>query len=630
MTPKDRVVAYMQSGIKKQPFRTDSIVPNPQHLSSGSTLNQDSPSWVGKLEYNRTFGNRGFLEMRAGEFGYNFALIGNGTEPRREDNTTLQVTGGGRDWLLERRRKQAHGAYTFFVDDKLGGNHQFKVGGEVQHETGVTYWNSYYADNVVQLFNNNAASSVRLGLPVASQNGLRNYRAFLNDSFTRGRLTLNLGVRYDRYRVFLPEQERGASRFSPDARTFEAVDNVKTFNHFVPRLGVIYDLTGNGKTVLKANYGRYFFNPGVNLADAVNPNTSTQYTQYAWTDRNNDRRWQSGEEGAVQQQLGGTANVAIDPNLKNSHTDELSAWVERDVAGVGVRLGYVWKMDRDGYQQSNANRPFAAYNASITVVDPGPDGSPGTADDRNVSMMNLDPAALAVGTRNLVANPAGFEADYKSVELAVNKPFSNKYSVVASFLYTRADEFGTSYNGSGAGANGGTLPTLFSSFAAIPPSGFPVSPNDSGMRAEYSVWNFKAFGTYEPAWGLRITPVVKIQPGYPYGRVFNATATSGAGGGAGTNYGTQPLYAEPLTTHRFDTVKQVDLRAEKGFGLSQRVRLSLIFDVYNVFNANPVLNLRATTGRLTISETGANIPTFQTPITILPPRIARLSARLEF
>ena len=90
----------------------------------------------------------------------------------------------------------------------------------MQHETGRTRWNSYYADNVVQLFNNGAAASVRLGLPVDFWNGLRNYGLFVNDSYRRDKLTVNLGLRYDRYRVFLPEQERPASRFSVEARSF--------------------------------------------------------------------------------------------------------------------------------------------------------------------------------------------------------------------------------------------------------------------------------------------------------------------------------------------------------------------------------------------------------------------------
>ena len=631
MTQRDKFIAYLQYGTKFQPFRTDAIVNGPQHLTKDSTLNQESPSWVGKLEYNRTFGNRGFLEVRAGEFGYNFSLVGNGNDPRREDRTTLIVTGGGRDWELDRRRRQLHGAYTFYVDQAMGGNHQFKVGGEIQNETGRTRWKQYYSDNVVQLFNNGAPLSVRLGLPVDSWNGLRNYGLFVTDSYTRHRLTLNLGARYDRYRVFLPEQDRPASRFSPQAAHFDAVDNVKTFNHVAPRIGVVYNVTGEGKTVLKANYGRYYFNPGVTLADSVNPNTSTQYCEYNWTDRNGDRLWEAGEEGTLTSTgcQGGTASVSLDPNLKNSRTDELSTWIEQELPGqIGARVGFVWKMDRDGYQQENRNRPLSAYNVPITVVDPGPDGTRGTADDSTVSMMNLNPANLSLPVANYVYNPPGFDANYRSIEVAANKSFSHRWSMVGSFLYTWTDEYGSNYFNTGSAGIGGQNPSLFSGFALQ--TGFPITDADRNTRNKFGTWTLKAFGTWEPAWGLRLTPLFRAQQGYPAGRVFTASSTSGAPGSAGVNYGNQPLHGEPITAHRLQTYKQLDFRAEKRFTVTGRAKLGVIVDVYNVFNANTELNIRSTTGRLVISETGANIPTFLTPVTILPPRIVRLSARLEW
>lgn len=621
MTSKDKLIGYLQYGIKKQPFRTDSVVGGPQHLTSASTLNQDSPSWVGKLEYNRTLGDHGFLELRAGEFGYNFGLVGNSNEPRREDTATLQVTGGGRDWELDRRRKQVHGAYTFYADNKLGGNHQFKLGGEIQKETGRTRWKAYYANNVVQLFNNGNAQSVRLGLPVDSWNGLRNYGLFLNDSYKVRKLTLNLGVRYDRYRVFLPEQERPASRFSAQAATFAAVDNIKTFNHVVPRVGVIYDLQGNGKTVLKANYGRYYFNPGVNLADSVNPNTSTQYTQYAWTDRNGDRLWQPGEEGAIQSQFGGTASVLIDPNLRNSYTDELSGWIERELGGnIGARVGFVWKMDRDGYQQENRNRPFSAWNIPATVTDIGPDGLPNTGDEKSVAAFGLNPANAALPTVNTVFNPDGFTADYKTVEVGATKRFSKKWSMVSSFAVTWTSEFGTNYFSTGAGSNVGSSGSLFGGFAGT--TARPITPNGLADKSEFTQWNFRIHGSYAPGWGVRLTPIFRAQQGYPYGRNFSATVTGVA----------QNFLAEPITSHRLETIKQLDLRAEKKFNLvsSGRVKLGVIFDLYNVFNANTVLNLNARNGRITISETGASVPSYLSPLTILPPRIARLSGRLEW
>jgi hypothetical protein len=619
MTSKDKLIGYLQYGTKFQPFRTDSVVTGPLHLTQQSTLNQQSPSWVGKLEYNRTIGNRGFFEVRAGEFGYNFGLKGNGDLPRREDRSTLSVTGGGRDWELLRRRKQMHGAFTFFVDNKLGGNHQFKVGGEVQHETGETIWRSYYADNVVQLFNNGAAQLVRLGLPVDSISGLRNYGLFVSDSYKVHRLTLNVGLRYDRYRPFLPAQDRPASRFSPEAAHFAAVDDVITFNHVVPRLGVIYDLQGNGKTVWKANYGRYYFNPGVTLADTVSPNPATQYTEYAWTDRNGDGLWERGEEGAINAQVGGASSITFDPNLKNSYTDELSTWMERELPGqIGARVGFVWKMDRNGYQQENRNRPLSAWTVPTTVTDPGPDGRANTGDERSVPALGLPAAVLALPVANYVYNIPGFEANYKSIEIGATRRFTRKWNMVASALFTNTDEYGTSYFGSGSGNNVGTSPSLFGGLAGN--TAFPITPNGKADRSKFWTWNFRIHGSYEPGWGVRLTPVFRAQQGYPYGRVFTATVT-----GISQNF-----MAEDLTAHRMQTLKQLDFRAEKQIRLTGRARLGVIFDLYNVFNANTELNINARTGTLTISETGAVIPTYNSVTTILPPRIARLSARLEW
>lgn len=619
MTPKDKFISYFQLGIKRQPYRTDANVGNPQHVTAGSTVAQDSPSWVGKLEYNRTIGNRSFLEVRAGEFGYNFGLVNNDqTGPRIEDTISLAVTGGGRDWLLKRRRKQAAGAFTSYVDNKLGGNHQLKVGGEVQHETGQTLWKQYYTNNVVMLTQNGAAFQVRLGSPVDSINGLRNYGLFLNDTYSRDRLTLNVGLRYDRYRVFRPKQERLASKFFT-ALSVPENPNVISFNHVVPRLGIIYDVQGSGKTLLKANFGRYYFNPGVNLADATNPNSSTQFCTFAWTDRNGDRLWQDGEQAATNSGCtGGTSSTAIDPNVTNAVTNEFSTWFEREVGGnVGVRAGFVYKMDRDGYQSENPNRPRSAWTVPTTVNDNGPDGRSGTADDRTgLPAFGLNPVNAALPTTTLVYNPAGYEANYKTIEVGVNKRFSKKWSLVASFMNTWTSEFGTNYFGTGSGGNYGASGSLFGGFANS--TGFPITPNGKTDKSEFTQWNFKLFGTYEPGWGLRLTPVFKSQQGFPYGRVFTGGAIS------------QNFLAESLTANRLETVRTFDIRADKGFKVTGRAKVSVQFDVFNVFNANIETNIRANTGTLTISETGVTIPTFNTPTTILPPRIARLSARLSW
>jgi outer membrane receptor protein involved in Fe transport len=98
---------------------------------------------------------------------------------------------------------------TFFVDNKLGGNHQFKVGGEAQKETGRDDL------EVVLRRQRRAASSttasanqVRLGHPTDSAQRATQLGLYLNDTYTVRKLTLNVGLRYDRYTPYLPEQDR--------------------------------------------------------------------------------------------------------------------------------------------------------------------------------------------------------------------------------------------------------------------------------------------------------------------------------------------------------------------------------------------------------------------------------------
>ena len=161
----------------------------------------------------------------------------------------------------------------------------------------------------------------------------------------------------------------------------------------------------------------------------------------------------------------------------------------------------------------------------------------------------LNPANAALPIVNRVFNPEGFIADYKSIDASLNKRFSKKWSMVASVIKTWTREFGTSYFGTGAGNNVGSSASLFGGLAGN--TAFPITPNGMQDRADFSTWNFKVSGTVEPGYGIRVTPVFKSQQGYPYGRVFAANA--------GTI--SQNFQAEPLTTSRLATVKQLDVVA---------------------------------------------------------------------
>ena len=98
--------------------------------------------------------------------------------------------------------------------------------------------------------------------------------AFATDTWTLGRTTINAGVRYDRYHAWLPEQRQLAATVGPvtvPAKQF-AETHFYTWNSFAPRIGVVYDLAGNGRSVIKGNYGLYWHNPGAVIGANANPN----------------------------------------------------------------------------------------------------------------------------------------------------------------------------------------------------------------------------------------------------------------------------------------------------------------------------------------------------------------------
>jgi len=195
-------------------------------------------------------------------------------------------------------------------------------------------------------------------------------------------------------------------------------------NLFAPRLGYVFDLGRTGKTVIKANYGFYWHNPGVGISQNANPNIANKSVTYSWNDQadcagciKGDKRWQPGEQGAnpTAQALQGA--IKLDPNIKSPYSHEASVWLERQVSNtMGVRTGFVYKTEDDVISDNyQLDRPIGAYTTPFTFVDIGVDGLRGTADDRNLTMYGVSSAAQAgFPTTRYVANLPEF-GRYKTV-----------------------------------------------------------------------------------------------------------------------------------------------------------------------------------------------------------------------
>ena len=395
----------------------------------------------------------------------------------------------------------------------------------------------------------------------------------------------------------------------PVGLDFTEVSHVKVFNHIVPRIGASYDLFGDGNTVLKGNWGRFYFNPGVNLADSVNPNTANQYFDYVWNDLNDDRIFQEGEQGALQTRFGGVANAAIDPDLENAYTDEASVFVERAVLrDLGVRVGYVYKKDKNGWQQVNILRPFSAYNAPVTVIDPGPDGDVTTTSDNSpFSFLNLaDPSN---GSSQLTSNIDGYEGTYKTIELSARKRFAQRWSMNASFSYTWTHEFGNNYANNRFG-------TAISNFAFF--GSFPSTPNEY-TENHFTNWLVKFSGTIDAGWDIFVTPALKMSSGTPYGRSFPVAGCSTTVVTNCSNYGPQLVLVEPLGTRRQDNIAILDMRIEKKIVFADRGRLGLFLDIYNALNADTLVNINWRSGG-----------SFEKATTVVGPRILKFGVKFDW
>jgi len=115
---------------------------------------------------------------------------------------------------------------------------------------------------------------------------------FAQDQWTLGKLTLQGALRYDRAWSWAPAEGNGTkatSQFNPQPISFERTVSVKGYNDITPRMGVAYDLFGNGKTALKANLGKYLQSAqvaGPYVANNPAQKIVTRVVARPWTDGN--------------------------------------------------------------------------------------------------------------------------------------------------------------------------------------------------------------------------------------------------------------------------------------------------------------------------------------------------------
>ena len=333
---RQKLIGYFQYTNKRQP---DYLFGSTTILKSDALPDSYFPVKVMKGEYNASIGSATFAEVRVGAYISDFTTKHKSTAPRIEDSGANTASGGVAGGKLTRSRPQINGSLSYFKDG-WGGSHTFKVGGEVMKDNLTDPFPGYgNPSNSVSMLNNSVPTQVDLYLgPNVSKSGLWTYAAYADDSFRiNQRVTLSLGLRLDRYVPLLPDQDGPTG-----TQHFNEVNPIIVWNNIGPRIGVSVDLLGDAKTVVKANYGTFWFYPSVNFGNGVNPNPSGWNVRYPWTDTNRNGFWDPGEENrsVVLSRRGGSAATAMDPDLQKLTSGRYpptsnARWRQTSVSGPG-------------------------------------------------------------------------------------------------------------------------------------------------------------------------------------------------------------------------------------------------------------------------------------------------------
>ncbi|MBI4472555.1 MAG: TonB-dependent receptor, partial [Acidobacteria bacterium] len=631
----NQLITYANARHKYQPYRGGDGN-NARTQVPDTTQIQDSWFHTWKGQWISTLTNRTTLDVSVNNFGYywrNSAHVPN--EPRIQDIGTSGASrgylqGGFRADLNNRRRWHENIIISHFTNWK--GAHNIKAGYALQ-------WEDYrgstlgYKDHVLYQFNNGVPDRIVVdNTPIQwRQNSLLQNYFYIQDKWTIGtRLTLNIGFRFDRYRNYLPEQVRESALGNPfnsanditgletfGNRRFEHRD-IATFNNPVPRFAMVYDVFGNGRTALKASYGRFSNNPAEGLSSQAQDNAIRSAT-YSWNGTlpfTVDYLRSCMRSGACRVITQPNLTLTrIDPNIRNSYITEFTVGIDQQVfTDWNLRFDFVRKIDEGAYGNSNQNYQFTDYTP-FQFRDPGRDGRAGTSDDAIVTAYNR---AVATRPNNpLITYIDGAGDMFRTWEIAAVKRFSNKWQLVAGADWTKRD----------------LGPNLFSR----DPN---TAINDSVLGgSHYWDWTGKIYGTYEAPYGIKLSSVYKSQNGEAHNRTIQVNCdrvvapgqTCAQAGGRGPSQGSFNLTVENSGTggNFLPTVHLIDFSVGKEFNLERWGKTTASFDLFNLTNANTIRGW-TTTSATTSNPDGSIAPTFRRPSTIIPARIFRLTLKWDF
>jgi hypothetical protein len=435
--------------------------------------------------------------------------------------------------------------------------------------------------------------------------------AYVQDRWTTNRMTLNLGLRFNYFAGYVPEQDVPASRFLP-ARHYDRVDCVPCWTDLNPRASVSYDLFGNGKSAVKASIGRFVGITSTDVTSSNNPvSTVVGSVTRNWTDSNGNifpdcdlySPVLNGECGAYQ-------------NVNFGRQVVTTVWADDVIRGFGNRDAS-WDLSAEFQHEIRQGMALTAgYYRNWTswlVSNNLGDLRGRVTDNQNFTPADYSPYCITAPTDSRLPNGGGYQVcGLYDVSPAKFGQVNNIVTQAANYGKPSrvSNYFGVNINtrvGSAVQLGGGldTGKTVSDAcYVVDSPQSLLYCHVETPWKAGTQFKMFGSFllplslsvsGTYQDYAGPSISANYAVPNADIQGSLGRPLAACGNPPRANcTSTATVPLIA-PQTMFE-DRRRQLDVRVSKIFRPGGRARLQANVDVYNLFNASSVLGANATYG----------------------------------